>query len=435
MKQKKNFYDMLSLPAYLAFQRLLPKSRRSGTMLLPKLAFLSITLGVAASILILSLTNGLHNTYVTRIAGQDAHLSVISIGRGIPAYEELIANIQKEPYVINVYPYTQNEALLKSYEETKGIILRGLPKFFVEDENFNKMFRLHSGEWSFDKRRSITIGKGLADNYSLFIGESIDILTYDEIFGSTTYRFKIVGVFSADDAVLNSSVGFININDAIEIFGTKGFVQNIGIRVKDYINVQQYYDPLKAIIPYNIKTWQADNLNTLLALENEKRIIQVLLLIFFCVAFFGILAVITALVADKRDEIALLKALGMTPNENFISFIYTGLFLGLSASLIGGGIGVLISVTFNDIIKIIEWTINNTLLIPLRKIFPNNYFGVFSFLNQSVYYLKEFPILIKGWDILFSSSLAVLCTLLAAIYPAFISKNYRPAEILRKRSD
>ncbi|MGL4394107.1 MAG: ABC transporter permease [Brevinema sp.] len=435
MKQKKNFYDILSLPAYLAFQRLLPKSRRSGTMLLPKLAFLSITLGVAASILILSLANGLHNNYITRLAGQEAHLSVISMGRGIPAYEELISKIKEQPYVVDAYPYTQNEALLQSYQETKGIILRGLPSSFVTNTNFNQMFRLYDGEWSFDKRRSITIGKGFADNFSLFVGESVDILTYDDVFGATTYRFKIAGVFSADDAILNSSVGFINIDDAIEMFGVKGYVQNIGIRVKDYLKVQQYYNPLKAFIPHNIKTWQLDNLNTLLALENEKRVIQVLLLIFFCVAFFGILAVITALVADKRDEIALLKALGMTPEENFRSFIYTGLFLGLSASLIGGAIGLILSLSFNNIIRLIECIVNTIFILPASMLLPNLHWSKFSFLNQSVYYLKEFPILIKFGDIVFSSFLAVLCTLMAAIYPAHVSKNYRPAEILRKRSD
>ncbi|MGL4563018.1 MAG: ABC transporter permease [Brevinema sp.] len=435
MKQKKQFYDMFPLSSYLAFHRLLPKSNHSGTMLLPKLAFLSIVVGVAASILILSLANGLHHNQLTRLAGQDAHVSVISIGQGIPAYEELIARIKQKPCVVTAYPYTQHEALLKSYSETKGIILRSLPKSFINDIDFNGMFRLHAGVWSFDQSRSITIGKELADNYSLFVGESIDILAYDDVFGSTTYRFKIVGIFTVEDSLISTSVGFINIDDAVEIFGTKGYIQNIGIRIKDYMNVQKYYAPLKEIIPYNIKTWQLENLNTLLALENDKRVIQVVLIIFFCVAFFAILSVMTALVADKREEIALLKALGITPNDNFISFIYTGLFLGISGSLIGIIIGLLISISFNKIIKIIEWIVNNIIIKPLSLLSDDLSYGTFTFLNQSVYYLKEFPILIKGGDIIFVASIAITCTLLAAIYPAFVSKNYRPAEILRKRAD
>lgn len=435
MKYSNKIYDNIPLSCYLAFQRLIPRSKSSqASMLLPKLAFLSIMIGVAASILILSLANGLQENYITRLAEQDAHISVVSVGRGIPAFENIIEEVKKVPGVVNAYPYTQNEALLKSYDETKGIILRGFPESFTNDSHFNNMFKLESGVWSFDKPRSITIGKSLADNYSLFLDESIDILAYDDLFGSTTYRFKIVGIFSSTDSLLNSSVGFITLKDATEIFGTKGYTQYIGIRVEDFNKVEQYNQTIKPIVRFNTKTWRYNNLNTLLALENEKKVIQVLLIIFFCVAFFGILSVITALVAEKREEIALLKALGMNHETNFRSFVLTGLFLGLGASLTGILLGVFLSLNFNNLIHIIESLVNNVFIPITTFITQRPYNSKFTFLNQSVYYLKEFPILIKYSDIIFSCSAAMICSILAAIYPAIISENYRPAEILRRRA-
>ncbi len=110
-----------SITIYLALRRLLPKSDSAGIVLLPRLAFASITIGVAASILILSLANGLHDHYLRRIAESDSHVSVMAMGRGIPAYQALMSGIRSIPGVEKVYPYSQNEALIKHFGDTAGI--------------------------------------------------------------------------------------------------------------------------------------------------------------------------------------------------------------------------------------------------------------------------------------------------------------------------
>ncbi|MGL4677134.1 MAG: ABC transporter permease [Brevinema sp.] len=422
-----------SLSWYLASRRLLPKSDSPGLVLLPRLAFLSILIGVTASILILSLANGLHNHYLRRLAESDSHISVLSIGRGIPAYQEIIQQIKTYPEVTTAYPYSQNEALLKSYGETAGILLKAYPSNFTDDPTFNEYFQLEQGTWSFNTSRTITIGKALARNMALFVGDFLEILTYDEDFGTITYRFKISGIFSASDGLLDRSVAFISFDDAGEIFSFQGYAPYIGIRIQNHQNPEKLARTLTTTLPFSINTWKLANLNTLAALQNEKQIIRVLLLIFFCVAFFGILAVMTAMIIDKREEIALLKTLGMTPQENVSSFLWTGLFLGVTASTIGVILGVFLSMNFNNIIQGIEIIVNSALGL-YAFIFRQEISYQFNILNQNVYYLKEFPILIQWGDILFSVCVAIFCTLIATVYPALISKKFKAAEILRKRA-
>lgn len=428
-----NFLNKLPLTLYLAFHRLLPKSDSPGLVLLPRLAFISISLGVTASILILSLANGLHNHYLQRLAESDSHLSILSIGRGIPDYQNIMHKISLYPEVTYVYPYAQNEALLKTYGETAGLVIKAYPSHFVNDTTFNKYFHLTKGEWSFDQSRTITIGQTLARSMALFVGDYVDILTYDQDFGAITYRFKISGIFSASDGILDKGMAFISFNDSVELFGEEGYSPYIGIRIKNYQKPEKLARKLRKDLPLSVTTWKLSHLNTLAALQNEKQVIRILLIIFFSVTFFGILAVMTALVADKREEIALLKTLGMTSKENVLSFLWTGLLLGISASVIGIVGGVLLSWNFNNLIKIIEWLVNNSIqlfaIITQQKISYQ-----FFVLNQNVYYLKEFPILIQSGDILFSACSAILCALIAAIYPALISKNVKAAEILRKRA-
>ena len=422
-----------NLSLYLALRRLIPKSDSPGVVLLPRLAFASILLGVATSILILSLANGLNHSYLKRLAESNSHITLVTVGRGVPAYQEVLQKIKSVPGVLDAYPFTQNEALLKSYDDTRGIVLKAFPPELTKDPTFNRYFQLKDGEWSFSKPRTITIGETLAQNLALFVGNYVEILTYDNTFGAITYRFQISGIFSANDSLLDQGLAYINYDDAIELFGMPGYAPAIGIRVEDYQNPQSYIRKLEKIVPFRFKSWKLDNLNTLLALENEKRVIQVLLLIFFAVAFFGILAVMTALVSDKREEIALLKALGMPHKENMMSFMWTGLFLGISATFIGVILGVFLSWQFNNIIKLLEIIINFFLYIGaiiLQQKTPRT----FNFLNQNVYYLKEFPVLIQWGDIIFSSICAILCTVCAALYPAHISKEFKPAEILRKRA-
>lgn len=426
-------FNQLPITLYLACRRLLPKSDSPGLVLLPRLAFISISIGVAASILILSLANGLHSHYLKRLAESDSHLSIISIGRGIPNYQNIMQKISLYPDVSSVYPYAQNEALLKTYGETTGLLIKAYPSHFIKDEIFNNYFRLISGEWSFNTPRTITIGQTLARNFTLSTGDFVDILTYDQDFGTVTYRFKISGIFSASDGLLDKGMAFISFDDSVELFGEKGYSPYIGIRIKNYQKPEKLARQLRNDLPLSVTTWKLSNLNTLAALQNEKQVILILLIIFFCVTFFGILAVMTALVSDKREEIALLKTLGMTSKKNVLSFLWTGLLLGISSSIIGAICGVLLSLNFNNLIRLIEWMINFCIQL-YATITQQSINYQFFVLNQNVYYLKEFPILIQSGDIIFSVCTAIICTLIAAIYPALISKNVKAAEILRKRA-
>lgn len=427
---KYDFIGRLNLAAYLATRRLLPRSSTPGASLLPKLAFMSVALGVAASILILSLANGLHYNYLERLAEKDAHISVLA-PNGIPEPETFISLIETVNGVVDSFPYAQGEVLLKSWFETRGALLKALPARFTNDATFLRLFSLQQGEWSFGKPRTITIGESAAQSMGLFLNDHIDVMIYDQDLGAITYRFKVSGIFSAGDAALDGSLVFISYEDAREILGFGAYAPYIGIRVKDFLHPEKYLAALEKQIPFRLTTWRMSNLNSILALGNEKQIIRMLLFIFFCVAFFGILSTMTALVADKREEIALLKALGMTPMEDALSFGLTGLFLGLSASALGSVSGIILSLNFNRIVRAVEAVINGLVQIWLA-LANQPPMTPFTFLNQKVYYLKEFPILLQAGDVAFACFLAVACVLLASLYPAGLSQKFKPAEILRK---
>ncbi|MGL5254116.1 MAG: ABC transporter permease [Brevinema sp.] len=412
--------NRFALVSYLALRRLLPRSKASGASLLPRLAFASIVLGVAASILILSLANGLHESYLSRLAGKDAHIVALAPSRGIPNYEILINQIEKIEGITSAFPYAQTEALLKSSFSTTGIIVKALPSSFDTDDNFGELFSLKEGKWSFGRSRTLMAGEALARSMGLFIGDYVNVLMYDPDLGAVNYRFQVSAFFSAGDSGLDTGMVFIPFSDAQEILGMGTRAPYIGIRVQDYTHPEKYLSSLEKIIPFDLSTWKMSNLNAILALENEKQIIQVLLFIFFCVAFFGILSVMTALVADKREEIALLKVLGMRPMDDALSFLLTGFYLGLSASSLGAVLGLLASYYFNNIIYVIEIVVSFFINQP------------FTFLNKDVYYLSEFPISISANDVVFSMVLAIFCVWLASLYPAYLSRRFRPAEILRK---
>ncbi len=242
-----------------------------------------------------------------------------------------------------------------------------------------------------------------------------------------TYRVQVSGIFSAGDGQLDKGLAFMSFDDAGEVFGFEGYAPNIGVRLKNYNDTSGAASKIRELTHYTVSTWKIANINTLSALNNEKQVIRILLVVFFAVAFFGILAVMTALVSDKRDEIALLKTLGLSPAGNTISFLWTGILLGLSASAAGIALGLFLSVNFNLIIKMLESVINAVI-----RLGGGDY--TFTVLNQNVYYLKEFPIL-TGWrDIAFSALSACFCTISAAIYPAVLSTRFKAAEILRKRA-
>jgi len=420
---------------YFAIKYLKFKASERGLSAIAIIAFFTILIGSTASIVILSAANGIHENLLQKIMTKDAHLIFLGPGKGIPEYKKYIEKLKKVKGVKYVEPFFEKQGLIKGRLNVWGINIMGVPPhIFEKDEDFKKQIRVESGSLNLYTNNSILLGYNLALNIGAQVGDKVDLTVFSEDYFALQYKFVVSGIFTAGHKDYDSSLAFISFENAQEIFDSEGYAYGIAVKVEDPYRIESYLSELKSVCPYYSFTWKRLHRNELAALEDEKKLIMIILFFFFVVVSFNILSTMIAMVLDKKEEIAILKAMGLKPQNAMQIFLLDGFIIGMLGGIFGSVGGLFLSLTLNDILKGIEIFINLNYRIAhfiLKLSGITRPLPVFQFFNSEVYYIDKFPIKIEFGDICFVMLLSLALGTLAVIFPAFKASKLRPVEVLR----
>ena len=103
-----------------------------------------------------------------------------------------------------------------------------------------------------------------------------------------------------------------------------------------------------------IRTWEEERSTLLAAVEVEKGIQSIILFCIVIVAGFNIIAIYTLMVRAKTRDVGILKSLGGTPGGITSIFLLSGTACGLVGSIIGIGMGLLLSINLNGIVDFVR---------------------------------------------------------------------------------
>jgi len=154
-----------------------------------------------------------------------------------------------------------------------------------------------------------------------------------------------------------------------------------------------------------VKTWKEINPNFFSALKLQKVVMFLVLILIVLVAGFNIISTLIMSVIEKRQEIAILKAMGATSRGIGRIFLCQGLLLGLAGTLLGLTGGYLIC--------------RLAAAYPLIRLDPD------------VYYLSHLPVEIRPIEFLLVGASSLLLCVVATFYPARQAARLDPAETLR----
>ena len=153
--------------------------------------------------------------------------------------------------------------------------------------------------------------------------------------------------------------------------------------------------------------------NLFRALQTEKIVMFVIMLLSVAVAAFNLVSTLVMVVGEKQTEIAILATLGLTPRRLLRVFMTQGAIIGLAGVAIGGTLGVALALHVEALVSLIERA-----------------FG-FHILSPDVYYISRIPSQLEVADVVIALLTATALCLLAPLYPAWRASRIRPAEALR----
>ncbi len=163
----------------------------------------------------------------------------------------------------------------------------------------------------------------------------------------------------------------------------------------------------------DVLTWQQSFAVMLSAVAKEKAMVMFLFGIVSVVAFTMIAVIFYMIVLEKTRDIGILRALGAS--RRGVAGIFLG--YGLAIGLIGAALGLAIA-------SQIVWNINEIQAFLARTI-------GFEMWNPQVYYFDAIPSRLDSVEVTWILTVAVVCSVLGALIPAFAAARLNPVEALR----
>lgn len=378
-----------------------------------------IGLGVAALIVILSVMNGFESELRTRLLSMGAHASLSDPENGIAAWPELAERVEAQPGVEAVAPFTALEGMLASSNSILSpAVVRGiLPAEEAAVSQLQQLFTVGSLDDLQPAARRIVLGRFLAASLGVGVGERITLLAPTVEDGRLTPRltsFIVSGLFQAGIHEHDAGLALVHLDDASRLKGLGARPQSLGIRLRDPLAAGQLRETLQRDEPaLEYTDWTLQNRSFFRAINIEKTMMTVLLMLIVAVAAFNVVASLTMTVTDRQKDIAILRTHGLEAGRVARIFVVQGSILGLAGTLIGVVLGITLAANVETIVPWLEMTFN------------------FRIMPGDVYYVTEIPSEIHLADLIVVAILALAVAIGATIYPARRAAAVEPAEALR----
>lgn len=404
---------------FIALRYLKAKKRHRAISLNTFISIGGVSLGVATLIATLAVMTGFSEDLRDKILGANAHVIVQSIrGEGISNYMDASSVIEKTPHVISVAPFIQNEAMLTSSVSTTGSVIRGIdPELEGKVTDISKSLKLgginslNTGATKEDIHYpGIILGTELSKHLAVSAGDTINIVSPTGKIGPLGMipkfkKFAVVGIFDSGMYEYDSKLAYISIRDAQDFFDTGNVVSAIAVRVDNIFKAKEIARDIESVLgpSYWARDWMEMNRNLFSALQLEKIVMFIILILIVLVAAFNIIGTLTMIVIEKSREIAILKAMGATRQRVMRIFMIQGVIIGIVGTVIGIPLGHVISLLIEN----------------------------FYTLPADVYYISQIPVRMRGADLLLVAFSAIGISLLSTLYPSWQAAKLDPVEALR----
>ena len=383
-------------------------------------SFLGILLGVATLIVVMSVMNGFHIELMSKIIGINGHAFLQGVETPLSDYEEVTERILKVPGVTLAIPMVEAAAGVSSQFHQSGALVRGIREADLKNvPGISKTLQGGTLE-GFDEAGGVAIGKKMADTLSVGVGDTITILTAQGAatpFGMAPRMksYPVSAIFQIGVTEFDGIFVYAPMDEAMAFFNRDGEASVIEVFVKDPDDMDRMKEKLQAAVqrPMILTDWRQRNRSFFEALKIERTVMFLILTLIVLVAALNIISGLTMLVKDKGRDIAILRTMGATRGSILRVFLITGSAIGITGTLAGVLIGLLIAHNLEGF-----------------RQFINRMFGVNAF-DPNFYLLSRLPSVIIPADVIFITLLALGLSLLATIYPSWRAAKLDPVEALR----
>ena len=406
----------MSYEFFIGLRYLKARRRHRSFSLNTLISIVGVTLGVGALIATLGIMTGFTDEIRNKILGTNAHIIVQDhTGEPIADYAGVMEKVRQVPHVTALTPFLYTQVLLSHERQSQGVVLRGIDPATaggVTDLNKNLIGGALEDltEGSEGRPPGILLGRELAVRLGAVVDSTVTAISPTGTIGPLGIvpklkKFQVVGIFDSGMYEYDSSLAYIPLVEAQKLLDFGDAVNGVEVKIDDIFLSGAVAREIEATLgfPYGARDWKEMNRSLFSALELEKIMMFIILVLIILVASFNIVSTLTMIVVEKGREIAILKAMGATPARIMRIFMIDGLVIGAAGVALGVPLGYGASLLIQEFYR----------------------------LPGDIYYISQIPVKLLWSDIVLVSGAALAISLLATLYPSWRAAKLEPVEALR----
>jgi len=407
----------LPFELFLSLRYLRARGQRANLSLFVWIGVGGVFLGVSALIVVLAVMTGFQDGIKERIIAANPHILLLDTGgRGVSDGAEIASRVRAVPGVRSATPFVLQQALFTGQGRgATGGLLRGvdLASPSVRSEigaslksgSLDPLLR-PSGE------PALLLGRELARTLGAVPGDRITVISPQGAMTAVGLvpkmrRFLVAGYVEVGLYEYDASLAYTSLAAAQEFAGLGERVSGVEVKLNDPFDAKAIGRRIATAAGPGLwlRDWMGMNRNLFAALQLEKLALFVIVTIIVLVAGFAIIGHLVLLVAEKRKEIGILKAMGASAGSIGGVFLVAGMLIGVVGTVAGSLFGLTLI-----------WVQNTYKIIHLAG---------------DVYQIDHLPMKLTWVDFGLVTSATLIISFLATLSPARRAARLDPVEVLR----
>ena len=393
---------------------------RSGSQLLgfiSRLSMAGLIIAVTLLITVLSVMNGFEHELRTRILRVVPAITMYPKHGDIDHWEDKALTVLMNKRITAASPLIEAQGLLVMGTAAEPVLLFATdPEAESRLSHFEEFTDTSSWQnWRADPQ-SVLISKKVATKLGLAAGSTAVVMlpgSGAEQAEPSILSLHVAGLYETGTEIDNHLVlaqlpllqGYYKIDG----------VSAIRFTLDNWLDANEVAWELIETLPrgYYLKTWFQTHGNLYQAIQMSRQMVVLMLTLIIVIAAFNVVCSLVLVVADKRGDIAILRAMGV-PNRRIMHiFMLHGLLIGATGTMIGAISGC-----------VLAWA------MPFIAEGLQGLLGV-RFLSTDVYPVNYLPSDLRVMDVGLVVAAALLISAVASLYPAWRATRVQPADILR----
>ncbi len=414
-----SFFEWMVARRYLGATR-----SGKGVSLISIIAFLGIMLAVAVLIIVMSVMQGFRAKLLEQMLGLNGHIFVQLQEDDNP--DAFLPGLDSINGVVNAAPLIQAPAYATTPRGGEVALIRGMrQQDLIRIEELTKPENVIAGSFeSFGAGRNggnqIVIGVRLANALGVGAGDGVNLTTNggrETALGRipvTTKTYIVGAIFEVDNSQYDSSIVFMPYDQAKRFFAASGAPEQIEVRVADPDRFADLVPSVAEVVEgRRLTDWTRVIGPYFDALEIERNVMRLILMLIVAVAALNIITGLVMLVKDKTGDIAILRTMGATQGAIMRIFFLSGALIGVLGTVAGVVLGALF-VTYIDGIEAV-----------LSQLTGRDLF------NAEIYFFQNIPAEMQLREVFTIAGWALFMSFVSTIYPAWRAARLDPVEALR----